>query len=402
MINYDRGLCTAAAILGRAGHEPSPATAPARPAGPRLTAGAARGPPGAAGLPVLRGRLSDPPREVCGHRLADALEWRGVPGTGTLLAATRLHHSNEPYFAARLPFRVGTVALAEGAQALCHLAGPVAPGEAVMVRATLDRGGEGVLVVHARDHDDDPEVRTDMNAFTFPPRGAADRRVCRRAGSSAGPSARHCSPPGPRWSTWKPVGSPWNRRRGRSSPPSVTCGTLPRCGRPWATWMPWYWRLRVPVVMPLETLAEAGGRAASEAAVYTPLALAARVARPAGGPGGAVVQLASIFGRAHLPALGRESAVQAMALSAGEGLRARCHACGVRVLTVFAGPYGGPADLPLPAAAPARLARGVVAALEAGVEESAADPAAEDILARWREEPKVLERELAAMGEEAK
>ncbi|WP_440997248.1 OB-fold domain-containing protein [Arhodomonas sp. SL1] len=370
------------------------------PLGRRLTAGAARG---RLELPVCRscGWLSYPPREVCGRCLADALEWRAVPGTGTLLAATRLHHSNEPYFATRLPFRVGTVALAEGAQALCHLAGPVAPGEAVTVRAVLDRGGEGVLVAHARDHDDDPEVRADMNAFTFPSQGrriavyAAVPELGRTIGEAllaAGASVVHLEAGGvavepAEGAELAALGDLRDTAAARAAVGDVDALVLAVAGAGGDA--------------SLETLAEAGGRAASEAAVHTPLALADALRDPLADRGGAVVQLASIFGRAHLPALGRESAVQAMALSAGEGLRARCHACGVRVLTVFAGPYGGPADLPLPAA-PARLARGVVAALEAGVEESAADPAAEDILARWREEPKVLERELAAMGEEAK
>ncbi|MQM40230.1 hypothetical protein KBTX_04277 [wastewater metagenome] len=39
------------------------------------------------------------------------------------------------------------------------------------------------------------------------------------------------------------------------------------------------------------------------------------------------------------------------------------------------------------------------AALSSTPDASAADPVAEDILAKWRDEPKALERELAAMGE---
>src|SRR5690625_4539613 len=122
------------------------------PLGRRLTAAAARG---VLELPVCGecGRVQYPPREVCGHCLADALVWRAVTPTAKLLATTRLHHSNEPFFAGRLPRRQGLVVLGEGAQAIVHLAGDAAPGEEITLQAMLDRGGEGVLVGRSKETD---------------------------------------------------------------------------------------------------------------------------------------------------------------------------------------------------------------------------------------------------------
>lgn len=369
------------------------------PLGRRFTAGAARG---RLELPVCGdcGRIQYPPREVCGHCLSEALAWRPVAGAGTLLAVTRLHHSNEPYFAARLPLRLGTVSLGEGAQALAYLAGRAAPGETMDVRAVLDRGGEGVLVAQATGNDEAEEVRSAMQAFTFDPAGRrialyaatpslarAVSRALRDAGAAAvvrldaDPGAAGPEP----GEVHATVADPYDPVAVRAAAGAVDALVVSGLGAGGAAG--------------LSALPGEAGREAMARAVAVPLALADALREPLAAAGGAVVQLVSVFARAHLPAMGLESALQATALSATEGLRARGHAAGVRVLTVFAGPFGGPDGLALPAAPPGRLAHGVVAALASGVEESAADPVAEDILAKWRDEPKALERELAAMGE---
>ena len=51
--------------------------------------------------------------------------------------------------------------------------------------------------------------------------------------------------------------------------------------------------------------------------------------------------------------------------------------------------------LPPPKVTPARLARTVVEALQQGIENVTLGPVAEDIVRRHREDPMVLERELA-------
>jgi len=52
-----------------------------------------------------------PPREVCMQCLGGGLEWQRVDAGGTLIAATTLQASVEPYFQARLPLQIGSVKL---------------------------------------------------------------------------------------------------------------------------------------------------------------------------------------------------------------------------------------------------------------------------------------------------
>ena len=70
---------------------------------------------------------------------------------------------------------------------------------------------------------------------------------------------------------------------------------------------------------------------------------------------------------------------------------------GVRVMSVFTGPVDDDwrQHVPPPKVAPARIARAVVTALEEGREESFVGDVAEDIAARFLDDPKVLERELS-------
>lgn len=51
-----------------------------------------------------------------------------------VLATTRLHHTNEPRFRARLPITVGLVQFAAGPVAMCFLSRTAVPGDTVQVR----------------------------------------------------------------------------------------------------------------------------------------------------------------------------------------------------------------------------------------------------------------------------
>jgi hypothetical protein len=53
--------------------------------------------------------------------------------------------------------------------------------------------------------------------------------------------------------------------------------------------------------------------------------------------------------------------------------------------------------VPPPKIAPLRLAADIIEALRGGAEDVFAGDVAQDWLARWRDNPKALERELAAM-----
>ena len=71
---------------------------------------------------------------------------------------------------------------------------------------------------------------------------------------------------------------------------------------------------------------------------------------------------------------------------------------GIRVVDVFAGPIDDDWNqlLPPPKLAPAALAKAVVRALQDGVEDVYPGDVAQEWFRRWRDDPKVLERELAA------
>ena len=68
-------------------------------------------------------------------------------GSGELIAETTIHHSNDPYFRERLPWRLGLVRLDVGPTAVVHLHGGCGPAPArVRVGARLDKSGQGVLL----------------------------------------------------------------------------------------------------------------------------------------------------------------------------------------------------------------------------------------------------------------
>ncbi|MBV9537972.1 MAG: hypothetical protein JOY70_03445, partial [Acidisphaera sp.] len=97
------------------------------------------------------------------------------------------------------------------------------------------------------------------------------------------------------------------------------------------------------------------------------------------------------------PAFGAASATHAAALSLSRSLRAELRPGGVRVIDLFVGPLDDVwhEALPPPKVTPAQLGAAVVRALREAVEESAVGDVAQDILARYHENPKVLERELS-------
>jgi short-subunit dehydrogenase len=100
------------------------------------------------------------------------------------------------------------------------------------------------------------------------------------------------------------------------------------------------------------------------------------------------------------PAYGAFNASQAAARSVAQTLRAELAASGLRVSCIYTGPVDDEwhQPLPPPKVAPQALARGVVEALERGLEDHFVGDVARDIAERWRESPGVLEREITGGG----
>jgi short-subunit dehydrogenase len=121
--------------------------------------------------------------------------------------------------------------------------------------------------------------------------------------------------------------------------------------------------------------------------------------RAANSPSGVLawVNLHSIYALTSLPGHETFCASKAAAYSLSQCLRAQLQPVGIRVVNVFPGPVdaGWGRAVSLPKIAPDALARAIVKALQDGVEDVYPGDVAAEWLARWRENPKVLERELA-------
>jgi NAD(P)-dependent dehydrogenase (short-subunit alcohol dehydrogenase family) len=112
------------------------------------------------------------------------------------------------------------------------------------------------------------------------------------------------------------------------------------------------------------------------------------------------VNLLSIYALANFPPHGTYSASKAAAHSLAQCQRAEMRAAGIRVINVFPGPIDDAwnQNLPPPKLTPEALASAVIKALHDGVEDVYPGDVAQEWLERWRENPNVLERELAAGG----
>jgi short-subunit dehydrogenase len=112
------------------------------------------------------------------------------------------------------------------------------------------------------------------------------------------------------------------------------------------------------------------------------------------------VNLLSIYALSNYPPHGTYAASKAAALSLSQCLRAEMRSAGIRVINLFPGPIDDEWNqlVPPPKITPASLASALVRALRDGVEDVYPGDVAQEWLARWRDDPKVLERELAAGG----
>jgi NAD(P)-dependent dehydrogenase (short-subunit alcohol dehydrogenase family) len=139
-----------------------------------------------------------------------------------------------------------------------------------------------------------------------------------------------------------------------------------------------------------------------EFACFGPLRLAQAFGpalRARGGDGAhAAVAWVNVVGVAALapaPGFAASAAAQAAGLSLAQALRGELRP--LHVLNVLVGPLDDVwhLDVPPPKVAPGALAGAIVAALRDGLEDIAVGDVAQDMLARWRDNPAGLARELA-------
>ena len=362
------------------------------------------------------GAVQYPPREACHACLSERLPWREQDGVGELLSETLLHHSNDLFFRERLPWRLGMVRLDTGVTVVVHLHGdvPRAPAR-VCVGARLDRAGQAVLVGFALNEVANMADDRQLREMTCDPKF---RKVLVTDGKTAlGQALVSALAQAGAELIWVGRAEPWKKFPGEERISHIAQAT--------------------PVPLDLtdagsvrELAAQIGGKVdivINNAEAHRPFGIgnrpgtdAARLemdvnyfgllrlaqelapalrARAADGEASACawVNLLSIYALANFPPHGTYSASKAAAHSLAQCLRAEMRPAGVRVVNIYPGPIEDEwnQSLPPPKLAPAAVASAIVKALQDGVEDVFPGDVAQEWLARWRDNPKALERELS-------
>ncbi len=358
------------------------------------------------------GTVQYPPRQICGRCLGDRLGWRDAARGGTLLAETTLAHSNDLFFRDRLPWRLGVVEADAGPSMVAHLAEDCVAGERVRLALGIDRAGNAVVTASPETPAPNPEDDRQLREMAFDPK---DRRVLIVDGKTelGLALARAFADAGAR-QVYVGHAQPWRKSPHLEAARGIDGATL--------------FPLDVTDTDSVEELAAtigdkveimvnnayhlrmggAVGRmdlntAHDEMAIHYHglLRLAGHFgpvmrARGADGAHGAAawVNVLSAYAWVNNPALGTYSASQAAALSLSQCLRAELAEGGVRVVNAFLGPIEDEWHqlAPPPKLDPAAAARRIVAGLSRGVEDLPIGAVAEEILARWAENPKEIER----------
>jgi NAD(P)-dependent dehydrogenase (short-subunit alcohol dehydrogenase family)/uncharacterized OB-fold protein len=362
------------------------------------------------------GTVQYPAREVCHRCLSDALHWREQSGSGELLSATVVRHSHEPFFRERVPWRLGLVRLDAGPSVVAHLHSGCGPAPCrVRVGARLDKSGQGVLLAFPVDEvpnmAEDPELREMTCDPKFRKALVTDGttgvgRALIRALGEAGADL-----------VWVGYAEPWKHpaalaELGALARVALVPLDVTDSGSVKAAAAEIGGKVDILVntaeVHRVQGIASRSGvesaRAEMDVNYFGLLRLAqefgpAMRARGADGASSATawVNMLSIYALTNYPPHGTYSASKAAALSLSQCLRAEMRTGGIRVVNVFPGPIDDEWNqtLPPPKLAPAALAKAVIKALQDGVEDLYPGELAEEWLARFRESPKTLERELS-------
>jgi NAD(P)-dependent dehydrogenase (short-subunit alcohol dehydrogenase family)/uncharacterized OB-fold protein len=362
------------------------------------------------------GTVQYPPREACQKCLSTELAWRAQPQGGELLAATVLHHSNDLFFRERLPWRLGLVRLDCGPIVVAHLHERVRPAPSrVDVGVKLDRAGQAVMVALPAEENANMAEDRQLREFTCDPKF---RKVLVTDGKSALGQAivRALAKAGAEL-IWVGYAEPWKKFAGfdeLKALPQVTLVPLDVTDSKNVRELAGELGGKVDILVNNAELHRTYGianrpgvdtaRAEMDVNYFGLLRLAqefgpAMRSRGADGQASAVawVNVLSIYALANFPPHGTYSASKAAACSLAQCLRAEMRPAGVRVINVFPGPIEDEWNqlLPPPKVLPANLAAGIVRALQEGVEDVYPGDVAQEWLARWRDNPKALERELS-------
>jgi NAD(P)-dependent dehydrogenase (short-subunit alcohol dehydrogenase family)/uncharacterized OB-fold protein len=357
-----------------------------------------------------------PPREACQKCLSIKLAWRPQPQGGELLSATVLHHSNDLFFRERLPWRLGLVRLDCGPIVVAHLHERVASAPSrVNVDVKLDRAGQAVMVALPAEENANMAEDRQLREFTCDPKY---RKVLVTDGKTAlGQATVSSLAKAGAELIWVGYAEPWKKFAGfdeLKALPQVTLLPLDVTDSKNVREVAGEIGGKVDILINNAEVHRTYGisnrpgvdtaRAEMDVNYFGLLRLAqefgpAMRSRGADGLASAVawVNLLSIYALANFPQHGTFSASKAAAYSLAQCLRAEMRPAGVRVINVFPGPIDDDWNqlLPPPKVPPANLANAIVRALQEGVEDLYPGDVAQEWLARWRDNPKALERELS-------
>ncbi|SFP98992.1 SDR family NAD(P)-dependent oxidoreductase [Tranquillimonas alkanivorans] len=360
------------------------------------------------------GTVQYPPRDACCSCLSTKLPWRDTDPSGELIAVTVVRASPNLYFRDRTPWRTGTVRLAAGPSVVCHVHGDCEKGAEVRLINRLDRAGQGVLMALPKEGTpnmaDDPELRE----LTADPK---HRRVLitdarqdnapalARALLDAGAAQVFVGEA----EGWRP----YPQRAKLAAMEHVTLLPLDVTDTTSVKELAGEIGGKTDILINNARFVRPGGlfergdttfaREEMEVNYLGLMRLAqafgpAMRSRGADGVNNAVawVNLLSVHALSNDPAYGSFAASNAAALSLSQALRAELRPGGVRVMNVFSGPTEDDwhQAVPPPKVTPNAVARAVVAGLRDGLEEVWCGDVARDLVERWRQNPKVLEREL--------
>ncbi len=354
-----------------------------------------------------------PARDLCDRCWSADLEWRPVSPRGQLLAVTVLESSTNVYFKERLPWRIGTVRLADQVSVVMHVHQDLAEGDPVHIIARTDQSGQGVMMalpVGETPHmEDDPQLR----ALSCSPK---DRRVLiTDVRSPAGQSMAQAAIDAGAAKVFVGVADAWKPDSQLDSLLAQTSvvpvnlnvthsDSVRECAASIAH--------KVDILINTAAYVRPGGaldqplieaRREMETNYFGLLRLLQHFApvmagRGADGTHSAVcwANWLSVYALSNWPAHGTTSASQSAALSLAQAARSEFAGSGVKLLNVFFGPLEDPWYQPQspPLVAPKKLAALTISALNDGLEETVVGDVATDVVNRWREDPGVLEKEL--------
>ena len=362
------------------------------------------------------GAVQYPPREACHRCLSVELQWREQSGSGELISSTTVHHSHDLFFRERVPWRLGMVRLDAGPTVVAHLHAGCAPAPCrVRVGARLDKSGQGVLLAFPIDEVPNMADDLELREMTCDPKF---RKVLVTDGKTAvGQAVVRALIAAGADLVWVGYAEPWKKFPGLAqieALPQVTLLPLDLTDSRSVKQIAAEIGGKVDILINTAEVHRTHGiasrsgvevaRAEMDVNYFGLLRLAqefgpALRGRGADGQSSAAawVNLLSIYALSNYPPHGTFSASKAAALSLSQCLRAEMRAGGVRVINAFPGPIDDEWNqmLPPPKLGPDALAKALVKALQDGVEDIYPGDVAQEWFARWRESPKILEREVS-------